>query len=254
MTSFVCDEYRTGTYFSDLHRHSEDGEFKANEFIQLLRANCPLEEIKTFAEVGCGAGATTSHMVEQMRKSGYLLTAARGYDVSPHVRNVIHPFIRFIHQDFTDSDDPVDLVTLLDVVEHVPDPIGFLKKVADHARLIVLHLPLDGSLNLALRNHFRRNLKDPGHLLVLDPASALNLIAFAGLRVIDYRYTPSFIAPGSRQTLLEKLLYPIRRFLSALSPWLVAKTLGGISLMVLAQTPLYLADNSRIKVVSKLSK
>lgn len=252
MASFKCDEYRSGEYFTDPDRHSEDGEFKAKEFIQLLRANCALEEIKTFADVGCGTGATTTHMVEQMRGSGYPLTAACGYDVSPHVRNVSHPFIRFVHRDFADSDVFVDLVALMDVVEHVPEPIEFLKKVATHARLIVLHLPLDGSLNQAMRNHFRRNLKDPGHLLVLDPAAALNLIAFAGLRVIDYRYTPCFLAPGSHLTYLEKLLYPIRALLCALSPWLLAKTLGGVSLMVLARTPLYVADKARSNTVSIL--
>ncbi|HXB68167.1 MAG TPA: methyltransferase domain-containing protein [Candidatus Acidoferrales bacterium] len=236
MTRLACDLYTSGEYFADPARHSEDGDFKARECVKLLGANRGLE-IKSLADVGCGSGAPTIAMVRLMQQAGHQLTRASGYDISPHIEGITHPFIRFVHDDFTETDEFFDMVTLFDVVEHVPDPITFIKQVARHASLICLNIPLDASLNLGLRNLWRRNLRDPGHLIVLDPSGALNLLAFAGLRVIDYRYTPSFRACSGHKTRLGKVAYLFRWFLYSLSPWLVAKTIGGASLMVLAQTP-----------------
>jgi SAM-dependent methyltransferase len=236
MATLAQDIYTTGAYFADPQRHSEDAAFKAREFAKLLALNPDLD-IKKLADVGCGSGAPTIAMVRLMKQAGHQLTHASGYDVSPHIESIRHPFIRFVHGDFTGSDEFVDLVTLFDVVEHVPDPITFLKQVARHTLLICLNMPLDASLNLSLRNLWRGNLRDPGHLIMLDPAGAMNLLAFAGLRVIDYRYTPSFQSCSGHKTLLGKMAYLFRWILYSLSPWLVAKTVGGVSLMVLAQTP-----------------
>jgi SAM-dependent methyltransferase len=236
MTTPAQDIYTTGAYFADPQRHSEDAGFKVREFAKLLTSN-PYLDIKTLADVGCGSGAPTIAVVRVMQELGYQLTHASGYDVSPHVESISHPFIRFVYGNFNESDEFVDLVTLFDVVEHVPDPITFLKQVARHTSLICLNIPLDASLDLSVRNVWRRSLKDPGHLLMLDPAAALNLVAFAGLRIIDYRYTPSFQSCSGRKTLLGKIAYPFRWILYFLSPWLVAKTVGGVSLMVLAQAP-----------------
>lgn len=232
----VCDVYSSGEYFADPERHAEDAEFKAEEFAKLLSAN-PGLGIRSIADVGCGSGAPTIAVVKRMQQAHYHLTYVTGYDVSPHIEAVRHSFIRFVHGDFVESDEFVDLVTLFDVVEHVPDPVTFLKNVGHHALLMCVHLPLDGSFDLGLRDVWRRNLKDPGHLLVLDASAALNLIALAGLRVLDYSYTPSFRSCSGRKTTLAKMVYCFRRIAFLISPWLVAKTLGGVSLMILARTP-----------------
>lgn len=236
MATLTQDMYTSGAYFADPQRHSEDAGFKAREFAKLLASNPDLD-IRTLADVGCGSGALTIATVRLMQQAGRQLTSASAYDVSPHIKSLRHPFIRFVHGDFTESHEFVDLVTLFDVVEHVPDPTTLLKQVARHTSFICLNIPLDASLDLSLRDLWRGNLRDPGHLIILDPAGALNLLAFAGLRVIDYRYTPSFQSCSGHKTALGKMAYLFRWILYSLSPWLVAKTLGGVSLMVLAQTP-----------------
>jgi hypothetical protein len=55
--------------------------------------------------------------------------------------------------------------------------------------------------------------------------------------VLDYRYTFAFLAPSGRATRASRLLLPIRRLLARLSPWLLARTLGGASLLAIALTP-----------------
>jgi len=230
------DEYRSGAYFREPDRHSADAEYKARMFVSLLRRNPGCAGIRTLADVGCGSGAATIAVVADMVELGFELAEAVGYDISPHVASLRHPRVRFVHEDFVASEGAYDLVTLFDVVEHVPDPIEFLRLVSRRARFVGLHLPLDDSLNCAARDLFRSSLRDPGHLIALDTAAALNLLAFAGLRVVDYEYVLGFRAPSAAVTLRSASIYPLRALLAAVSPWLLAKTLGGVSLMVLCRT------------------
>ena len=93
-----------------------------------------------------------------------------------------------------------------------------------------------------MRNGFRSKLKNPGHLIFMDSAFALNLLALAGLRVVDYEYTVGFLAPSGHSSTLSKVVLPLRYLLFKISPWLLSKTIGGASLMVIAMTPSGLRD------------
>jgi SAM-dependent methyltransferase len=230
--------YTRGEYFSDPLRHSEDAVFKATEFLDLFGSHPGLLNIRSYADVGCGSGAATIAVAEGLRQRGAQLTEATGYDVSPHVRALSHKSVHFMEGTFGSQSESVDLVTMFDVIEHVPAPIHFLKEIASHAKILGLHIPLDNSANVAIRDGYRGNLKDPGHLIALDTASALNLLAFAGLQTMDYKYTLAFKSPSGHQSFKQKLIYPLRWGLSLISPWILSKTLGGVSLMVLAITPL----------------
>jgi SAM-dependent methyltransferase len=229
------DEYRSGEYFRNPERHSEDAEFKARTFVTVLKRNPACNGISTMADVGCGSGAATIAVLTRMTELGFKLSEVVGYDVSPHVVALQHPQVRFVHEDFVAGEGCFDLVTLFDVVEHVPDPVAFLRQVSQRAGFLGLHIPLDDSLNCGARDLYRQTLKNPGHLIALDTASALNLLAFAGLRVVDYEYVFAFQAPSGHATVLSKCLYPVRAALAALSPWLLAKTLGGVSLIALCR-------------------
>jgi SAM-dependent methyltransferase len=234
-------EYASGTYFTDSSRHSEDAGFKAREFLSLFqRCRSSLSfRLTSYVDVGCGSGDIVDRVAGGLRQWGYPLTSVKGYDVSPHVTALSSAGVEFVHGDFCESRGTVDLVTLFDVFEHVPGPIEFLKEVSLRSKIVGLHIPLDNNLNGALRDLFRPKLKDPGHLLFMDAAMALNMLTLAGLRVMDYKYTYAFEAPSGRSTLLSRLFYPLRWLVSRISPWLLSKTLGGASLMVLAVTPQY---------------
>lgn len=231
--------YTSGKYFADPKRFEDDADFKAHSFLQLfLGSRLSTEmDIRSYIDVGCGSGGVVKRVEAGLRQAGRRLSTAKGYDVSSHVSNIKHDGIQFIHADFCASQDESDLVTLFDVLEHVPDTIEFLKATAERCSIIGLHIPLDNNMNAAMRDMFRAKLNNPGHLLFLDVASALNLLTLAGLRVVDYRYTFAFQAPSGRKTLLAKAVYPLRSFLAKFSPWLCGKTIGGTSLMVIALTP-----------------
>jgi hypothetical protein len=133
------------------------------------------------------------------------------------------------------------------VVEHVPDTIAFIRSVSQRCKIIGFHIPLDYSLNVALRNLFRAKLQNPGHLMFLDVVSALNLLTVSGLRVVDYEYTFGFMAPSGHSTILSKLVFPLRYLFAKASPWLLSRTLGGASLIVVAMTPNGLGEYRSVK-------
>lgn len=229
-----------GAYFEDPMRHAADAGFKAEHFLSLLaRTITPTQmAIRSYVDLGTGSGVAARLVAQGLRDSGFDLQKTTGYDVSPHVRDLARADgVEFVYGDFTATDQFVDLVTLFDVVEHVTDPITFLKQVSQHCRLVGLHLPLDDSINVAFRDLFHGKVRDPGHVIFLNSVEALNLLAFAGLRVLDYQYTLGFTAPSGHSSISARLLRPLRAFVAKLSPWLLAKTLGGASLMIVALTP-----------------
>lgn len=157
--------------------------------------------------------------------------------MSPHVRELHSHSIDYVHGDYSESDDYADLVTLFDVLEHVVDPIGFLRRIAARSRIVGLHIPLDYSVSNAIRDKFQGLLEDPGHRLFLDTTLALNLLTLSGLRIVAYDYTFGFRAPTGHGSIMSKIAYPLRLLLSKISPWLMSKTIGGASLMVIVLTP-----------------
>lgn len=237
--SLVDPGYSSGDYFKDSGRHSEDAEFKANSFVNLFLRFAERNDlvIRSFIDVGCGSGRIVEIVADTFRSNGFNLLEVKGYDVSPHVQNIEAEGVEYVNADFCESDEFVDLVTLFDVFEHIPDPIEFLKLVSQRCRIVALHIPLDDSLNNAIRNRFRSKLKNPGHLIFMDSIFALNLLALAGLRVMDYEYTVGFLAPSGHSSTLSKVAIPFRYLLLKISPWLLSKTIGGVSLVVIAATP-----------------
>lgn len=231
--------YASGRYFADPSRHAGDAAFKAATFVSLLRRAIDLGTwpVHSYADVGSGSGDAARLVAKGLRDAGSPLVTATGYDVSPHIQHLPPADgVQYVNADFASAGEAVDLVTLFDVIEHVPEPSEFLKRIARRCRIVGLHIPLDDSVNTAFRDLFRHKVKDPGHITFMDGVTALNLLAGAGLRVLDYQYTMAFEAPSGRSSLASKAAIPLRRVLARISPWLLSKTLGGASLMVIALT------------------
>lgn len=237
--SKVVPIYSEGKYFEDFHRHSEHARFKADNFLKVfvpfIKRN--MITVKSFVDVGCGSGDIVKMLADSLSVSGFDSIKFKAYDVSPHVLNIKHAGVEYIYGDFCKSDEFADVVTLFDVFEHVPDTIEFIKSISQRCKIIGFHIPLDYSLNFALRNKFRLSLQNPGHLVFMDIVSALNLLALSGLKVVDYEYTFGFLAPSAHSTMLSKLIFPLRYILAKISPWLLSRTFGGASIIVLAITP-----------------
>lgn len=235
--SFVVPTYSKGDYFDTLHAPNQDAPFKAREFLEVFDAahkRVPLE-ISSYIDVGCGGGGTAELILQGLKDRAFNPTV-KGYDVSPHVEHLEKPGIKFVHGDFCSSHEACDLVTLFDVFEHVPGPLDFIRDVASRAKYVAFHIPLDDTFVNSFLDRYRTRIEYPGHLIYLNGVSALNLLSVAGLLVLEYKYTMGFRAPSGTESILQKIAYPLREVLSRISPWLLSRTLGGLSLMVIART------------------
>jgi SAM-dependent methyltransferase len=229
--------YSEGVYFQDPYRHSEDAKYKVESIKKLLFKYLNDNKIilSSYADVGCGSGEIIRLLGKELKLNFANLQILKGFDVSPHVEKLTDDFVDFSFQDFTKSEESFDLVTLNDVFEHVPNPISFLTEVGKRARYVVMHIPLEDCLSVNIRNLQRRKIKNPGHLVFLNINSALNLITYSGLKILDYEYsTDSINAPSNTTTILQKITYPFKYTLLKINPYLFSKCFG-ISLVVIAE-------------------
>ena len=234
--------YSSGNYFEDPNKFSRDAQYKADNFLKIFLGFARQYNITIHScvDVGCGSGDITKIISSSLKKEGFNFDIMKGYDVSPHVQTIRHKEVEFVHGDFCKSDEFVDLVTLFDVFEHIPDPIHFIQRVALRCKIIVFNIPLDYSLKWAHRDFFHYKLKK-GHLIFLDSVSALNLLSLAGLRVVDYKYAHPFLHPSTRdKSFRQKIILPF--VLRLLKPFFFSKILGHSSLFVITLTQKGLCD------------
>ncbi len=236
--SSIGKEYSSGNYFKDEHRCAPDSKWKIADLSKVIFPAIKKYNLKisTIIDVGCGSGEATRLLAKAFENKGFTLTSVKGYDVSPHVKNISMDGIEFIYADFCESKEFVDLVTLIDVIEHVPKPIDFIRGIAERCNVIAFRIPLEYCLYNSLMNKYRIGLENPGHLLVLDLASALNIITFSGVRIVDYQIsTSSMMEPSRRKSFLANIALPLRYSLGKINPWLLLKTFGS-SVTILALT------------------
>lgn len=224
--------YLTGEYsVADI-----DGRWKARQLRDLIAAIPDKTTITSYADVGCGKGGVLTNLVDLLVKE-YPLTRIAGYDISPFPDGLAeaHPHIDFRQVDFLAENGEFDLVTLNDVLEHLSAPQTFLSKVAERARYVAMHIPLDDRWSVLLANQYNYRIKDVGHINFWNPSSALNLVSAAGIQPLQCIFTPGFLAPSGREKFIQTISIPIRFIVGAISPGLAALTTGGYSLAVLGR-------------------
>jgi SAM-dependent methyltransferase len=178
-----------------------------------------LRPIRAVLDVGCGPG----QYVRALRQSGY---EAFGCDPGdPWVDgDLAGEVFRRTTPDALPDDvrSAVDVVLLLDVLEHLPDPMPMLASLActlPHARFAIITVPARPELWSALdrqAGHHRR--------YALKELSAL--VAVAGLTVIDVRYVFTALYPlawlGRRRASARSIRPPDHPALHALAGRLLA--------------------------------
>jgi SAM-dependent methyltransferase len=226
--------YCDGTYLANNPGwHEEDSPWKARQIARMVRAHgLPLG---TIAEVGCGAG-------EVLRQLSRLLPEGiryKGFETSPQAfdlcRDKAEENIEYSCEDFFADGSTYDMVMAIDVIEHVEDYLGFLKRLKPRAQWKLFHIPLDLSVQAVLRPRAFRVLRGRyGHLHYFTRETALAALGDCGYGIVDSFYTPGCLELRQRGW-RSKLLKLPRRLAFRLSPSLSGRLFGGFSLMVLAR-------------------
>ena len=210
----------------------EDSPWKAALVTKVLRDQGVTPT--SICDVGCGAG----FVLAELRKS-YPDAELFGYDIAPAASRFWADHdsldIHFQIGDFAKTDRrSYDVLLLLDVIEHVPDPIEFLISLRGHARMLVLHIPLDLSALSVIRERPLLEVRDRvGHIHYFTKTLALALLQECGLDVLRWDYSGASSSAPRRSWRAKAASVP-RWLAYRLGRDLGVRTLGGETLVVLA--------------------
>jgi SAM-dependent methyltransferase len=229
--------YTNGQYLENNQSwHVEDSPWKANQILNMLTKHHLKPNL--IAEVGCGAGA----ILEELSQKDYLKsTEFAGYDISPQAYELAQKRqmerIRFHNADiFKLASDAIDVLLVIDVFEHVPDYLGFLRQCKQQAVYKLYHIPLDIHVSSVIRNTFDKARNDLGHIHYFTADSAIASLRDTEHEIIDFCYTNSALDLYKHHPALKTAIANLPRWLlGQIDVSLSARLLGGYSLLVLTR-------------------
>lgn len=170
-------------------RRDQDSCFAKRVAIEVNHYKIPLltqvlpqpRNFQSIAEIGCGTGEIIAGILPDC-------DARRvGFDISPlniEAASKRFPQVEFSAEPFEDFGERFDLMILSDVIEHVPDDVGFLRSAAAISDSLVINLPLEKCWKYRSREYGPDD--SSGHLRSYSVSDGLDLIQAAGLEVIDW--------------------------------------------------------------------
>jgi SAM-dependent methyltransferase len=223
--------YSDGSYLkSNPGWHVEDSPWKAQQVLRMLQQH----DIhpRTVAEVGCGAG-------EILRQLSLKLPAATfsGFDISKDAialaRTRESERVQFFNMDLRANPGNFDVLLVMDVVEHIEDCFGFLRSIRGKAEYKIIHIPLDMSVSLLVRNRLMDVRKSVGHIHYFSKHTALALLEDTGYQILDWFYTPAYqIAPKDP---VHRVMAAFRSLTMRVASDITSMMLGGCPLLILAR-------------------
>lgn len=230
--------YQDGTYLSNTGTwHAEDAHWKALQIKEIIQKN--MLQPKTIAEIGCGAG----EILQELSKYEHFKDAKlEGSDISPQAieiaRKSENKEILYSNRDMLSKEynDYYEILLVIDVFEHVPDYIDFLKKCRSKADFKIYHIPLDIHVSSILRNTLNNVRYSLGHLHYFTAETALSTLRDTGHEIVDYVYTnPSFGLFWTHPSIKKAIANIPRWLISRINISFAARVLGGYSLLVLTK-------------------
>lgn len=230
------DLYIDGTYYKNNPTwDSADACWKTDIILKILKKN--KLTVTEVIEIGCGAGA---NLVELAKKDIQLLHL-RGYDISPQAielaRKNESEKIVFFNEDLTEKTTvKTELMLVIDVLEHVDDFYGFLRKIKPKSSYFIFHIPLDLSCRTIMKPHVLLQQRETvGHIHYYTKDIVEWALQDTGYEIVDWLYTKPItdIQPAdSVKRFIKKTLRQISFFIN--KDWSVKKW-GGYSIMILAK-------------------
>lgn len=214
--------------------HEEDSPWKAEQVLRMLRQH--KLPIRSVAEVGCGVGGILARLRDVLPD----YVEFHGFDIAPdaieRAKKRECDRLHFHNQDLFTTVEHYDLLLAIDVVEHVPDYLGFLERCQAKARFKIYHIPLDLHVSSVIRASFLDARKTAGHIHYFTSESALASLADTGHKIVDFFYTDGGLALARLHPSVRRSIANVpRRLISVFSTRWAARLLGGYSLLVLAE-------------------
>jgi SAM-dependent methyltransferase len=190
------------------------------------------------ADIGCGAGGVLSELSHLMDKE----IECYGYDISPQAiklaRKNTKAGISFQVEDLLSAGNTnyFDILLIIDVLEHAPDYMDFLKKCRSKAHYKIYHIPLDLSVSSIIRDSFIEDRRNLGHVHYFSFQSAIACLKDTEHVIIDYFFTDVGTYYTKQYPTLKRAFANLPRRISAFfNISLAAKIFGRYSIMVLTK-------------------
>ena len=226
--------YQDGTYAEKNPTwDEEDSAWKSRHILRVIETHGL--SLRTICEVGCGAGEILNQLHGLLPEP----VEFTGYEISPQIfptcKMKEKAGLKFVLGNFLDIDKRhYDLLLAIDVLEHVEDCYGFLRRLQPRATYKIFHIPLDLAAWKILGGYLMTKREQYGHIHYFTRETALAMLKDVGYEIVDSFYTGHYHG-SRRRSVRTRLVDSIRGALYLLHPDLSARLLGGLSLMVLAK-------------------
>jgi SAM-dependent methyltransferase len=230
--------YQSGKYLEATKSwHAEDASWKAGQIKAILDAHAL--RLNSIAEIGCGSGAVLN---ELSKLQEFSQARIKGFDISPQAiaiaRSLGNERIVFSQEDLLSAQntEQFDALLVIDVLEHVPDYMGFAERCRRKATYKIYHIPLDIHVSSVMRNAFLAGRYTIGHIHYFTADSAIDTLKDTGHEILDCAYTNIAFGLFRQHPSFKKAIANVPRWLlSRFSQPLAARMFGGYSLLVLAR-------------------
>lgn len=230
------DIYLNGEYFSNNPEwDAADAVWKVDIIYTLLQKNNIAAA--QVIEVGCGAG---NNLVE-LSKKDTRIEQLTGYDISPQAielaKKNVSDRISYHNEEFLIKQTTVaDLIMIIDVLEHVDDFYGFLRKLKTKGRNFVFHIPLDLACRTIMKPHvLLQQRQTVGHIHFFTKEMVEWALKDTGYQMIDWVYTKPVVDTNKADSPKRWIKKILRNLSFAINKDWSVKKWGGYSIMILAK-------------------
>lgn len=237
METLLKNMYEDGEYLRNRPTwHEEDAPFKAKYIYELLKSNNV--DFSNIAEVGCGTGGVIRNLNKMLVDNDKKWS---GFDVSSQAISIAQESaqrddIEFSKIDLYDIEDHFDVLLCIDVFEHVPDYLGFIRECRSKSTYVVYHIPLDLHVSSALRDSFLSVREAIGHLHYFSRSTALASLEDTGHTILDTMLTPGALELAKLHPSIKRSIANIpRRAVGTFSQNASSRLFGGYSLLALTK-------------------
>lgn len=187
--------------------HEEDSQWKLEKIRPMLDRFLSLHREKkvVLMDVGGGAGIILKEVADYLRKTGGRETVKYALDLSPgmlEVQKRNNPDLALtLSADISQTqfkDKEIDLLLMIDIIEHVPNPTVALKELGRIAKFIIFKVPLDNNLFYRTQNWMEKGklrewaVKNLGHINAFSYAGLRNDITANTGEVLQHSFTNVF--------------------------------------------------------------
>jgi len=243
------DHYSSGEYWTNQSEPSSDfssSDFKVSLALRALSAaKVTLRPGLRAAEVGCGNGRFLFPLakildasIEEFKLTGFDIAANAIEWGKQEAERIGDSRISFTLGSPGTSDGQFDVLFLMDVVEHVTDPYGFLFSLRGVAPVIVLHIPIEQSLAHSVLSKPRESYRTYHHVHFFSMETLKILLEETGYDVEYIQFTAaSEEILHTKRELKKKVLQMARYCAYKVAPRLSSLLMGGSVMVILRPVP-----------------